>query len=468
MAVASSTVERLDTAWISSHQGTSQSRSTPIPRPRTVTPSRAACSRRAGAELASAPSRWPFDPDRAGPRDRLLDDYELTALVADPPLPGDRRAIALADCARPAPAPRAAPFRYRPDEPYTVKFSSGSTSQPKAVDARARHFDHMATEVERMFALGPADVLLVVAPLTVWLQRFMVHLAILGGASISLARPEQAVDALRRERPTVVVAVPRLLAAVEAVHARRAGGADPEPLSATWGGRIRCVWTGSAPIGRPLLEAYERGGVPVYEGYGMTETGLIAKNHPGCRRIGSAGKPFPGVQVAIDASGQIRVQSGYLPSERYWRGEDPGRFLGGGWVATGDLGHFDADGFLYVDGRADELIVLESGHKVRPFAVEESLRRDPAVADCAVFGHGRPHLVAAIVQAGERRDDGALEVALAAHNAARPAAERVLGFVRVEPFTASGLVGANGKLLRRALEADLAPAIDALYRGARG
>src|SRR5204863_5023027 len=141
--------------------------------------------------------------------------------------------------------------------------------------------------------------------------------------------------------------------------------------------------------------------------YGMTETGMIAKNSPGRRRIGSVGPPFPDKEVRLSEDGEILVRSDFHAADRYLYGEE-GVFRPGGWVATGDLGRFDEEGYLYVIGRTKDTLVLQSGHKVHPPAVEEALRREPAIADCAVYGHGQPHLVAVLVPLDPEAGDEAL------------------------------------------------------------
>lgn len=408
------------------------------------------------ASLALGAVSVPFDPGQAWTVERLRQDWELELLVTDAASgPGILGFAELAAAGAGAPPPR---HRYRPHEPFTVKLTSGTSARPKAVAARAAHFDHMARHIDAMFPLGPDDTFVVFGSLATWLQRFMAQLCLLRGARVCLAQPEHATAVLERERPTLVLGVPRLLESLHAVSRRRAGG-----LAATWGGRMRYLWTGSAPIDRALLDAYDQAAVPVYEGYGMTETGMIAKNYPGHRRIGSVGPPFPDKEVTLSADGEILVRSDYHAADQYLFGE-AGVFRPGGWVATGDLGRLDADGFLYVIGRTKDTLVLQSGHKVHPPAVEEALRGEPAIADCAVLGDGRPHLVAVIVPRDPDAPDALLEAALDRVNAAAPAHQRVLGFVRSAPFATSGLTTPTGKLSRAAVAERFAAPLEALYR----
>ena len=400
----------------------------------------------------------PFDPAQAWSIQRLRKDWELEILLTDAGSgPGILCLAELAsvDTAAEPSRPR---HHYRADESYTIKFTSGTTAKPKAVAASAAHFNHMARHIDAMFPLGPDDTFVVFGSLATWLQRFMTQLCLLRGARLYIAKPEHATVVLERERPTVVLGVPRLLESLHAVSRRRPGG-----LAATWGGRMRYLWTGSAPIDRSILDAYERASIPVYEGYGMTETGMIAKNYPGHCRIGSVGPPFPDKHVKLSGEGEILVRNNYHAADRYLFGE-PGLFRPDGWVATGDLGRFDADGFLYVIGRIKDLIVLQSGHKVQPSYVEEKLRNEISISDCIVLGDGRPHLVAVIVPREPDLPDSNLQAALDRINASAPAHYLVLGFVRSAPFASSGLTTPAGKLCRPAIADRFAAQLDALYQ----
>jgi long-chain acyl-CoA synthetase len=392
----------------------------------------------------------PFDRGEDwGEAPRMIADWDLELLVTDAWPAGDRVMEAEAFLSLEAGAVRA--HCYGPNDVSTVKFSSGSSATPKAVRARAAHFDHMARHIAAMFPTGPGDLLLVIAPLSTWLQRFMVHLSILSGTDVALARPEMAVNALETERPTLVIAVPRLLEAVHMVHRQRRELGSPDSLPDLWGGRLRYLWTGSAPIDRAILEAYLDAGIPLFEGYGMTETGMIAKNYPGNRRAGSVGRIFPGTKLAFDPNGQILVQSEFHANTHYWRGEGDA-FWPGGWVATGDVGRLDEDGYLYLDGRLTETIVLSNGRKVFPGALEGILRADPAIADCAVTCQDGSRLVAAIRTADPDLPDSEVAGLLAAAAQAEPAHRRVLDFVRVDRLVfEKEFRTANGKLKRAAV-----------------
>jgi len=174
---------------------------------------------------------------------------------------------------------------------------------------------------------------------------------------------------------------------------------------------LRCVAVGGAPTPPALIEAAWAVGIPVYEGYGLSECcSVVTLNRPGALKKGSVGRPLPGLKVSIE-EGEIVVE-GPSVMEGYLGGPNPG----GTW-RTGDLGSLDEDGFLTVFGRKDNLIVTSLGRNVSPEWIETMLLADRRVGLCMVFGHGEPHLRALIVPSPAGAEwfakagrDGALEL----------------------------------------------------------
>jgi long-chain acyl-CoA synthetase len=178
-------------------------------------------------------------------------------------------------------------------------------------------------------------------------------------------------------------------------------------IVARFGGELRFAFSGAASLSYDVAEFIDNLGIEVYEGYGMTEcSGVITSNRPGERRIGSVGKPAPGVTVKLVPSshdtqrdeGEIIVygpglMAGYhrLPAETH------DTITPDGGLRTGDLGRFDNDGFLYITGRVKELFKLSNGKYVAPVPIEERLQLSPYIAQCVVYGEDQPHLVALIV-----------------------------------------------------------------------
>lgn len=165
-------------------------------------------------------------------------------------------------------------------------------------------------------------------------------------------------------------------------------------IRAALGGRMRNAMCGSAMLGRRLSLFYAGAGITIYEGYGLTETtAAVTVNPPLAPRFGTVGRPLPGVTVRIADDGEVLLRGPQVFSG-YWRDAgDPPR---DGWVATGDLGELDADGYLTITGRAKELIVTSGGKNVAPGPLEDAVRADPLISQCLVIGEGRPYVTALI------------------------------------------------------------------------
>ncbi|MGW7573481.1 AMP-dependent synthetase/ligase [Streptomyces sp. NPDC054765] len=201
----------------------------------------------------------------------------------------------------------------------------------------------------------------------------------------------------------------------EAVEAKEHGtGAGPgvalkaarklyEPLvyrriRAALGGRVRYVLSGGSPLGHRLAAFYTGAGIEIFEGYGLTESTAAATVTPPLRpRIGTVGWPIPGSAVRIADDGEVLLHGGHIFSG-YWDAA-----IGAarpvteqGWLATGDLGALDADGYLTITGRKKEIIVTTGGKNVAPVPLEDRLRSHPLVGQCLVIGDNRPYITALI------------------------------------------------------------------------
>ncbi len=169
-------------------------------------------------------------------------------------------------------------------------------------------------------------------------------------------------------------------------------------LRSALGGRCRGAISGGAPLGERLGHFFRGIGVTVYEGYGLTETTAAASvNHDGALRIGTVGRPLPGVGFRIADDGEILIRGGVV-MRGYWKNEqataeaiDPE-----GWFHTGDIGEIDADGFLRITGRKKEILVTAGGKNVAPAVLEDRLRAHRLVSQCIVVGDARPYIAALI------------------------------------------------------------------------
>ncbi len=159
------------------------------------------------------------------------------------------------------------------------------------------------------------------------------------------------------------------------------------PVLGALGGRLDFVGVGGAPLDIPVARAWERMGVHVFEGYGLTESsGGATINARGRQRLGSAGRPMPGVALRLGEESEILIGGPTVTRGYYGDAERSAAALHEGWLRTGDVGRLDSGGFLYVTGRTAFRIVLPDGRKVYPEDVERELNADPAVRDSCVLG----------------------------------------------------------------------------------
>ncbi|MDX2693334.1 AMP-dependent synthetase [Streptomyces ipomoeae] len=402
-----------------------------------------------------------FDPgkfDATGAE--LVARYGLTALFTDQGETADRVHPVSALRELPPPDADLPTVSWEPHEAPALKFTSGSSGPAKSLLASAGSIDSSLAAVQDMFAHGPGDDLFVFLPLSLLQQRYWVYSAIVFGHDITISTYEAAFAALRTARPTVVMGVPGFYEAARShLEARtaRTGAAPARAATEVFGDRIRYLWTGSAPANPATLRYLTDAGLPIFEGYGLNETCIVAKNHPGAQRPGSVGRVLPGKEVLIDADGVINVRSEQPVATRYEHAE-PGdsekMFRPGGIVRTGDLGHLDEDGYLFVHGRADDMIVLENGKKIAVRRIEERLKADPAIEDCVVTNPSQRQLVAIVSPAAHPADTALIAAALRQANAALDHDEQIAKAVLAERFTVdNGLLSSQFKPRRKQIEA---------------
>ncbi|MBU2012897.1 MAG: AMP-binding protein, partial [Gammaproteobacteria bacterium] len=207
-----------------------------------------------------------------------------------------------------------------------------------------------------------------------------------------------------------------------------------------------------------LLERAERLGLPVFEGYGLSEcASVVCLNTPEARRIGTVGRPLPHFELRLADDGEVLVRSPHMLG---YLGEPP---LTGEWLATGDLGHFE-DGFLILHGRKKHQFVTAYGRNVNPEWVEAELVQQAPIAQAWLHGEALAQNVAVLVPRRAELSDAELQAAVERVNAGLPDYARVHHWLRAaEPFTAgNGLATANGRLRRNALFNHYQSAINAL------
>jgi long-chain acyl-CoA synthetase len=169
-------------------------------------------------------------------------------------------------------------------------------------------------------------------------------------------------------------------------------------LRGALGGHARYAVSGGAPLGEQLAHFFRGIGVPVLEGYGLTETtAALAVNLPDDIRIGTVGKPLPGVSVGVADDGELLFKGGQVMAG-YWKNDEAtaAAIDADGWFHTGDLGEFDADGFIKITGRKKEILVTAGGKNVAPAVLEDRIRTHALISQCMVVGDGKPFIAALI------------------------------------------------------------------------
>ena len=346
-----------------------------------------------------------------------------------------------------------------------ISFTSGSTGQPKGVCLSAAGLLDTAEAVAAALAHLPLERHLAVLPLALLLENVAgVYAPLLRGAEIALPKladlgwrgmggfdPQQLLQQVETVQPASLILVPELLkACLLALHATSRRAPDC----------LQFVAVGGARSDAHLIEAAHAAGLPAYEGYGMTECGsVVSLNRPGAEMSGSVGQPLQHVRLRIDAEQEIRIQSraflGYL-SLGYLNGEPPESEF-----ASGDLGQFDADGYLHLSGRRSNLIITAFGRNIAPEWVEAALLAQPEIAQAVVTGEARPWLSALLVPQHNAAD---LELAVTRANAALPDYARIGGWLTCPPFNpANGLATGNGRPIRSAIRQQHVGAIESLY-----
>ena len=327
----------------------------------------------------------------------------------------------------------------RSDDVATIVYTSGTTGAPKGVVQT--HANHLAVlrALGQLPGVKGGDVHLLFLPLSHAFARMEAFLAVDRGLTTAFTEGFDRIgDDLREVRPDFLFAVPRLF---EKAHARildgvaaaspvrralfrwaidvghrvstlnQAGAAVPPALRvahvlaqrivfvrlrAAFGGRLRFAVSGGAPLARELAEFFHAIGIPVLEGYGLTEAcPVLTWNRLDRFRLGSVGQPLLDVELRLAADGEVlargpNVARGYLNQPE----ETAAVFAADGWLHTGDIGRIDADGYLYLVDRKKDLIVTSGGLNIAPQPIESMLRREPLVAEAMVYGDGRPYITA--------------------------------------------------------------------------
>jgi long-chain acyl-CoA synthetase len=318
-----------------------------------------------------------------------------------------------AQAAQPLPRPTV-----DPDALAEIVFTSGTTGDPKGVMLSHRNIASNASSLAGVVPLGPETRLLSILPLSHMYGLNPGLLApLIAGASVvyptSLQAPVLA-RTFRERKVTMLLAVPQIVKQLNNAVERRVDAAGKRasferlhaiarhlplplrrlifrPVLSRFGGGLRYLAVGAAAMNPVVARRWEEMGVTSLQGYGATETSpVVAFTRIERNRVGTVGEPIPGVEVRIESGGEILVR-GPNVFKGYWQRPDAtAAVLEDGWYHTGDHGTLDAEGFLTLQGREKDMLVMPDGTKVHPADVEQALIRDARVRDAAVVGLERP------------------------------------------------------------------------------
>ncbi|WP_116997919.1 AMP-dependent synthetase/ligase [Desertimonas flava] len=326
-----------------------------------------------------------------------------------------------------------------PDDVCLIVYTSGTTGRPKGVALANAGFAagrHAAVEMQ---LFEPGDSVYLYLPLAHVFAQLVMAVALEIGGTLSFwgGDPAQIVTELSQVKPTVLPSVPRIF---EKVYAAAMGMIPPEradevataievgvrvrearitgePVSpedeaifersdtelfplvrGIFGGNVKLAISGAAPIAPEILRFFYATGVPVMEGWGMSETtGIGTVNLPAAHRFGSIGRPVAGSDIRIAIDGEIEMAGPMLLKE-YWRNPEATdeALTPDGYLRTGDLGSIDEDGYVFITGRKKDIIITAGGKNLTPANLEGDLRRSRWISQAVMFADRKPYPVALI------------------------------------------------------------------------
>jgi long-chain acyl-CoA synthetase len=331
--------------------------------------------------------------------------------------------------------------RVAPEDLAAIIYTSGTTGEPKGAMLTHGNLASNLIASQTILRLDDDEVALSFLPLSHAFERMLAYVGLYNGVTIVFA---ESLETVARDilivRPTMMTGVPRVYEKFEARIVQK-GHALPQPrrtlfhwgvnvakarakaemngrrtsallkLEAllaerlVWskirenvGGRLHTMISGSAPLPLAVAEFFHGIGLPITEGYGLTETApVLTGNPPGAARPGSVGKAVPGVEIRIAEDGEILARGPNVMRGYYNKPAETAAVLRDGWFHTGDIGTLDADGYLTITDRKKDLLVTSGGKKIAPQPIESTLKRSPLVAEAIVLGDRRKFASALIV-----------------------------------------------------------------------
>jgi long-chain acyl-CoA synthetase len=329
--------------------------------------------------------------------------------------------------------------RAQPEDVATLVYTSGTTGTPKGVMLTHANLFTNVNAALSGFPLGPADIALSFLPLSHVFQRIVDYVMFAYGVTIAyVADFDDVPQSFREVKPTIAVSVPRVYekvyarvlsvkgmrhtlvlwarrVAIEWTEAMLTGGGHPgahlrfkhsiadrlvyRKVRESLGGRIRFFISGGAPLAPQIAEFFWGAGLPILEGYGLTETSPVTNlNTPSHTRIGTVGRPIPGTEIRIAEDGEILIRGPQVMKGYYRDPEATAKVIDAdGWFQSGDIGEIDADGYLKITDRKKQLLKTAGGKYIAPQPIENEIKRSRFVSEAVVIGDRRPYPIVLVV-----------------------------------------------------------------------
>lgn len=282
----------------------------------------------------------------------------------------------------------------------TILYTSGTTGEPKGVMLSNRNLVSNTLAATEPFRQGPDDVRLSFLPLShIFARTCDLYTWVASGSQLALAESKETVIAdCAGIRPTLLNGVPYFFEKIANALAAVDSTANPNALKDLLGGRIRLCCSGGAALPDHVFDFFTSRGVPLLQGYGLTESSpVITLSSEESVKRGAVGRAIADVEVRIEADGEIVTRGPHVMQGYFKNQAATDEAIRDGWLHTGDIGHLDAEGFLFITGRKKEVIVTSGGKNIAPVYIESLLTQDPLISQAVVIGDARKYLVALIV-----------------------------------------------------------------------
>lgn len=340
----------------------------------------------------------------------------------------------------------------QPEDTFAIVYTSGTTGRPKGCMLSHRNVRATVDAMAELDSIRPGESTYLFLPLAHVFSLILQLLCLNVGGRLALwgGDATRIIEEIQEVEPAYFPAVPRIFEKIYArfapalrdklgeqgftelvtigaqVRAEHHAGREVDAERLEWwkaadeqvfaevrkvfGGKIRQAATGAAPIGREVLEFFYAAGVPVLEGYGMTETATaITVSTPQHFKFGTVGRPLPHLEVRLADDDEILVKGANVFEGYYKNEKATAEAIVDGWLQTGDLGSFDEDGFLSITGRKKDLIITAGGKNIAPSRIENDVMLSPYISQAVLHGDRRPYPVMLITLDHEAIGEWALE-----------------------------------------------------------